>query len=183
MRTARGLRAEDRREGLRGDVKREQRKARAEADVDQEVLADASGIDQSLISRMESRRCKDVATLPDLVAWLLDDECRPVGERLLRWVADAARLTVSERVSIGSDSALFRLLGESRDVGHELHREIDRALDPDGPMGSDLSTGELESVRERLIERDRCTRKLLGAVERELQGRGTIHPLHGKAVG
>lgn len=172
MQVARGLRAVDRREGLRQDVATELRKSSADADLDQEVLADATGVDASYVSRMASSRCKDTVTVVDLVAWLLDDECRPVGRSLMRWVADAARLTVSERLSLEGVSSLWQALGDHRDTAHGLHREIDKALDPNGPEGSDLTTGELEAIRERLLRQRECTDGMLTAVDHELRARG-----------
>lgn len=92
----RGLTAERARGELQSEASAALRSALHETDIDQLALADAAGIDPALVSRMSSRACSNTWTGVDLVAWLRDDETRPLALRLVQWIATQTGLDVRE---------------------------------------------------------------------------------------
>lgn len=94
MNGARGLRATRRREELRVEASRALSQAIHETSIDQMDLADAAGVDASIVSRMLSTKCGNTTTIIDLVMWLADDETRPVALRLMQYIATQSGLDV-----------------------------------------------------------------------------------------
>lgn len=115
MSGARGLRATRRREELRVEAARALRRAIHETAIDQLDLADAAGVDASIISRMMSTKCGNTVTIVDLVMWLADDETRPVALRLVQYLATQSRLDVRE-IGVARTASPQALVHEACDV-------------------------------------------------------------------
>jgi len=94
MSGARGMRAERRREELRVETAVALRQSIGETQIDQLDLADAAGVDASIVSRMMSSKCGNTVTIVDLLMWLADDECRPVALRMMQFIATQSGLDV-----------------------------------------------------------------------------------------
>lgn len=94
MSGTRGLRATRRRDELRIEASRALSQAIHETSIDQMDLADAAGVDASIVSRMLSTKCGNTTTIIDLVMWLADDETRPVALRLMQYIATQSGLEV-----------------------------------------------------------------------------------------
>lgn len=168
MRNERGLRATKRRAERQAAQKRELRQAVHDAGIDLEVLADSAGVDASYISRKASDACKDSVSMLELAAWLLDDECRPVAERLLRSLLVPAGYDIVEKRAIASDGDAYRFLDEDLARSSALHRELVQATSEQSEEGRDYSHGELLAIHACLLERNRVSAQLLGAIEQRL---------------
>lgn len=92
------MRAERRREELRVETAVALRQSIGETQIDQLDLADAAGVDASIVSRMMSSKCGNTVTLVDLLMWLADDETRPVALRMMQFIATQSGLDVRETV-------------------------------------------------------------------------------------
>lgn len=168
MRNERGLRAGKRREKWREEEKIELRKAAHDHGLAYEVLADSAGVDASYVSRKASDACKDSTSLLELGAWLLDDECAPVAERLLRTLLSRAGYDLVRKRTLAGDADAYRFLDEDLARSNALHRQLVQATSEQSEAGREYSEDELRAIRECILARDRRSTELLGAIEERL---------------
>lgn len=169
----RGLRAEEAREKLRGEVARVARIATSDHDVDQLVLADVAGVDPAVVSRQLSRKCSNTIAALDVRMWLADDETRPVALALLRWILDGSGLRLIGERGASSNAELLALLGESLDAAHGVQRAIVDATAPHGEDGCDVTAGELERIEAQAERLARVAEEVRLAARAEREARAT----------
>lgn len=181
MNNTRGLRAERRREELRAETSMALGRAINETGIDQLDLADAAGVDASIISRQLSKKCGNTVTIVDLLMWLADDETRPVALRLVQFIATQSGLEVAEKRSAASAGDMLRLLATSIDAAHGVQRAIADSVCPTSEDGADQSNGELRHIAEKGREMSRVGMAIERAAELELERR-TVGPVNRPGV-
>lgn len=148
--------ARERRHQLKASLSRALRRALHDHDVDQLELARAAGVGPSLVQRWADREADATLTLADVVlaAHVHAEHGPALAVDLLDWAASqiGSGYLVAPRREGSQPASWWSLLSHSLDAAARWQRELADALCPRGAGGSDLTTGEIEALEDKLVE-------------------------------
>lgn len=136
-----------RREERRAALSRALVKLRADHDVTQGEISDATGASETTVQRWEDRQRPETPSIADVPG--IAEASRPLARGVLAWAADQIGLLVVERREADGARGWLAALADVTDVAHGVTRALVDALSPESDGGEQLTARELDELEAR----------------------------------